>query len=303
MNGLEASLYTIAPERKQQWDTPRDDFDLIYRSDRPWEASANAKSREIFISRGTVELLWSASLAHHCFYTRLIAGRNFENGVTIDPQSDATVIKSLNLLKWALECQNGSLADDWPDDLPRPIENPVADSDESAADELCRAAAAFILHHEHAHIMLGHPPDVDNQLSISQEKDADIAAAEWVLGSLDDPDNPRYKKRILGMVQTLVLLTAQGLYTKGTRHPFGGTRHPFSYDRLSSLIDRFLAKERHVARTFATSVILLHLNNSGRQFRSQERFTSFGEVLEAACDQLAEEAAILAQQASQSFTV
>jgi hypothetical protein len=117
-----------------------------------------------------------------------------------------------------------------------------------------------------------------------------------VLGSLDDPDNPRYKKRILGMVQTLVLLTAQGLYTKGTRHPF-------SYDRLSSLIDRFLAKERHVARTFARSVILLHLNNSGRQFRSQERFTSFGEVLEAACDQLAEEAAILAQQASQSSIV
>jgi hypothetical protein len=184
MNGLEASLYTIAPERKQQWDTPRDDFDLIYRSDRPWEASANAKSREIFISRGTVELLWSASLAHHCFYTRLIAGRNFENGVTIDPQSDATVIKSLTLLKCALECQNGSLADDWPDDLPRPIENPVADSDESAADELCRAAAAFILHHEHAHIMLGHPPDVDNQLSIQPRERCRYCRCRMGVGKL-----------------------------------------------------------------------------------------------------------------------
>ena len=111
------------------------------------------------------------------------------------------------------------------------------------------------------------------------------------VGGVDDSNDPRYIKRLLGIVLAFVLPTALGLYGAS----FGGKRHPFSYDRLSSLIDRFLGRDPHVARTFAASVILLHLNNSGRQFQPQQKFASFGEALEAVCDQLAEEISSLSR--------
>jgi hypothetical protein len=55
------------------------------------------------------------------------------------------------------------------------------------------------------------------QISSSQEKDADIAAAEWVLGGVDDSNDPRYIKRLLGIVLAFVLpkLTVYGFDCAG----------------------------------------------------------------------------------------
>ena len=61
------SVFKIAPERENEFGATLTNFDLIFRNERPWKCCANPKTREIFMSRGVVELLWCGSLAHFSF--------------------------------------------------------------------------------------------------------------------------------------------------------------------------------------------------------------------------------------------
>ncbi len=278
------SVFRIAPEREAEFDTALTNFDLIYLNERPWKCYAKPETREIFVSRGAVELVWCASLAHLVFYERLIQGKRFDQRTEIDPQSDPLVRNALELLRWSLKCQfDGNNSDDWPSNLPRPLETTPQGSHEEFADELCLVSCAFLLHHELAHLRLSHSARVSNEMSIEREKDADILAAEWMLDGLDTT-NPRFVKRMLGVVQANLLATAYGLYGGN----LGGNTHPFSYDRLTSLLTRFLGYSNHDTKAFAFAVLALHFQNSGGQLKKQ-KFDDFAEALEALCDQLAAE--------------
>ena len=89
-NNLPNSIFTIAPERQAEFDTALNDFDLIFVSERRWKFCAYPERtpREIWVSRGAVELIWCASLAHFLFYTRMIQGKKFDRPTEIDPHSD-----------------------------------------------------------------------------------------------------------------------------------------------------------------------------------------------------------------------
>lgn len=283
-DNLPVSVFTIAPERKTEFDVSLDNFDLIYTNEGRWKFCADPFSREIFVSRGAVELIWCASLAHFLFYTRLIQNKKFDRPVEIDPHSDEGVSNALKLLAWAINCQlRNDNSDDWPANLPSPLKVPAKESDEHVADELCLVSCAFLLHHELAHIRLQHSAGVNDALSLSQEKEADIAAAEWVLDGID-ADSPMFVKRMLGIVQAFLLATAVGLYGGN----LGGNSHPFSYDRLTSLLNRFLGRANHFTKGIVFAVLDLHFQNSGRQLTKQA-FADQEEALEAICDQLADE--------------
>jgi hypothetical protein len=288
------SVFTIAPERQAEFDISLDDFDLIFVSERRWKFCAYPERTppEIWVSRGAVELMWCASLAHFLFYTRLIQGNRFDQPTEIDPQADPGVRNSMQLLRWAIHCQlNHDEFDNWPPDLPRPLQVPPRESDENVADELCLVSCAYFLHHELAHIRLDHATfteeELENpelaELSIAQEKEADIAAAEWVLGGID-VESPMFVKRMLGIVQGFLLTTSMGLYGGN----LGGRTHPFSYDRLTSLLDRFLGDAPHITKGIAFAVLDLHFQNSGRTL-TRQAFADPEEALDALCTQLAEE--------------
>ena len=278
------SVFRIAPEREKEFSTTLTNFDLIYSNERPWKFCANPKTREVFASRGAVELIWCASMAHLLFYEKLIQGKRFDKPTTIDPQSDPLVRNALELLRWALNCQlTGDNLDDWPSKMPKPVETPTQGSYEEYANELCLVSCAFLLHHELAHIRNHHIPGVGGDWSLSQEKEADIAAAEWMLDGIEKTD-PKFVKRMLGIVQALLLTTAFGLYAGN----LGGKNHPFSYDRLSSLVSRFLGYSSHDTKAFAFAVLALHFKNSKRHL-IKTQFSDFAEALEAVCDQLANE--------------
>jgi hypothetical protein len=74
----------------------------------------------------------------------------------------------------------------------------------------------------------------------------DIAAAEWMLDGIVGEDK-KFVKRMLGIVQAFLLVTAFGLY----RGNLGGKSHPFSYDRLTSMLDRFDGYPSHDVKAFA----------------------------------------------------
>jgi len=291
---LPNSVFTIAPERQTEFDTALNDFDLIYVNQRRWKFCAYPERtpREVWVSRGAVELIWCSSLAHFLFYTRLIQGKKFTRPVEIDPHSDPAVSKALILLRWAIDCQlKNDEGDNWPPDLPCPLQSPPKQSDENVADELCLVSCAYFLHHELAHIRLRHIGISEEQLknsqmaalSLSQERDADIAAADWVLDGIN-ADSGLFVKRMLGIVQGFLLTTAMGLYGRN----LGGNSHPFSYDRLTSLLNRFLGNANHITKGMAFAVLDLHFQNSGRTLNKQV-FADPEEALEALCNQLADE--------------
>jgi hypothetical protein len=291
---LPNSIFTIAPERQAEFDTALNNFDLIFVSERRWKFCAYPERtpREIWVSRGAVELIWSASLAHFLFYTRMIQRKKFDQPTEIDPHSDHTVSNALLLLRWAIDCQlKNDEGDNWPTGLPFPLQSPPRESEENVADELCLVTGAFLLHHELAHIRGGHATFTKEQLqdpkiaaiSVAQEKEADIAAAEWVLDGVD-VESRMFVKRMLGIVQGFLLTTAMGLYGGH----LGGKTHPFSYDRLTNMLSRFLGNANHVTKGIAFAVLDLHFNNSGRQLTKQA-FADPEEALEALCDQLAHE--------------
>lgn len=278
------SVFKIAPEREREFGTTLTNFDLIYCNERPWKFCANPKTREIFVSRGAIELIWCASLGHLLFYERLIQGKRFDKPTQIDPQSDPEVRDALALLRWSLNCQlTKDNSDDWPPHLPCPLETTSKESNENFADEMCLVSCAFLLHHELAHIRHQHIADESGDWSLSQEKEADIAAAEWILDRIN-PADKKFVKRMLGIVQAFLLATAFGLY----RGNLGGNSHPFSYDRLTSLLDRFHGYFSHDIKAFAFAVLDLYFQNTGRCLK-KTKFDDFDEALEAICDQLAEE--------------
>lgn len=293
-NHLPNSVFSIAPERQAEFDTALNDFDLIFAPERRWKFCAYPERtpHEIWVSRGAVELIWCASLAHFLFYTRMIQRKTFDRPTEIDPHSDPSVDKALRLLRWAIDCQLlNNEADDWATDLPCPLQSPVKGSDESVADELCLVTGAFLLHHELAHLRGKHATFTKEQLkdpdiaaiSVAQEKEADIAAAEWMLDGVD-VESPLFVKRMLGIVQGFLLTTAMGLYGGH----LGGKTHPFSYDRLTNMLSRFLGDANHVTKGIAFAVLDLHFNNSGRKLTKQV-FADPEEALEALCNQLAQE--------------
>lgn len=292
MRHLSDAPFLIAPERSREFDTELGHFDLIYLPSRKWKFCADPATREVFVSRGAIELLWCSSLAHFSFYSRVVAGKRFDAAGEVDLRADPVLKAHLELLAWSIGCQlNKDERDDWPGHLPRPLPNPPRNSDENVADELTLAAGGFLLHHELAHVRNRHSAPVSDELSLQQEKEADIAAAEWVLDGLCDCHDPRFTKRMLGIVNALLLTAAMSLH--GNR--LGGRTHPCSHDRLSSLIERFLGKEEHVARAFAWAVLSLHFQVSRRVIKGTE-FEDFRDGLESICDQLAGEARRKAQE-------
>jgi hypothetical protein len=278
------SIFKIAPEREKEFSTTLTDFVLIYSNERPWKFCADPKTRKIFVSRGAVELVWCASLAHLLFYERLFQGKRFDKPTIIDPQSDPVVRDAMELLRWSLNCQlSGNNNDDWPLHLPRPLETAPKASNEDFADELCLVSCAFLLHHELVHIRNQHIAGEKGDWSLSQEKEADIAAAEWMLDGIVGEDK-KFVKRMLGIVQSFLLVTAFGLY----RGNLGGKSHPFSYDRLTSMLDRFDGYPSHDVKAFAFSVLDLYFQNTGRRHK-KTGFDDFDPALAAICDQLANE--------------
>lgn len=284
---LSNSIFLIAPEREREFNRTLGDFDLAYKDKSEWIFAADPKKKTIFVSRGAVELIWCASLAHFLFYYHFIQGKSFHEPTQIDPHSHPDVDKALQLLNWALGNHfHAENQVEWPADLPAPVETPNPESNEAVADELCLVTCAVMLHHELAHIIHEHIPTREKGWSLDQEKEADNDAVDWVLG-LVSIDNPMFKKRILGIVQATALTAALSLY----RNHMGGGTHPFTYDRVSSQLNRFLGQDPHTAKDMAFAVLDLHFRNSKRGWtQGGGPFKTSEEALEALCDRLADEA-------------
>jgi hypothetical protein len=139
--------------------------------------------------------------------------------------------------------------------LPAPEDAPIANSNSHVANEVAACAAAFFLHHELAHVRLGHAPTEDSVLSIEQEREADYEAADWILGKA--PTGQIFK-RAFGITVGLAILVGRGIH-------YGyhdGETHPRTFDRLYFTLEKYAADPRDTVWAFAMVVLKLHLDNA-----------------------------------------
>lgn len=114
-----------------------------------------------------------------------------------------------------------------PDPLPPEAEQDI----ELVATELALCAAGWIMHHELAHARLGHLGSGLDPLV--QEREADKAATDWLLGSAVGVPA---KKRSLGItVATITFLRLEERAGRG-RDRFGRFDHPAAIERLHTAL-------------------------------------------------------------------
>lgn len=126
------------------------------------------------------------------------------------------------------------------------------------ADELALSSVAFLLHHELAHHRLGHPLTTDLTWKLDQERDADYAAADWILQGVPE-DDPRFRKRALGIATALAVSAAYGVHTR--RHD--GMTHPRSFDRLFHTLSRHIRDDGDEVWGFVVGILELHMTEAG----------------------------------------
>jgi hypothetical protein len=241
---LPAALVDIAPERADELRAVSEGLSLAIVDDPKFVCHYTPNAKLISISTGVIEVLWAASHAYLVLHERVLAQKH------VDPHADHVVSDAIVLLEWGFKRFVEKTNAAWPDELPRPPEN--------AADELALCAVAFILHHELAHHRLGHPVTMDLPWKLDQERDADYAAADWILQGVAE-DDARFTKRALGIATALAVLAAYGVHTD--RHD--GETHPRSFDRLFHTLSRHIRDDCDKVWAFVVGILELHMTNAG----------------------------------------
>ena len=201
-------------------------------------------SREIRTTVATQEYLWASVHAHLVLYNEycLAQGRgDFKFDARESPRGRA----ALDLLEWAETNLGAGGTACWPDTLPRPVEDPPNGSDIHAANEVYLCGAAWIIHHELAHIRLGHGA-MYVVGSVSEERDADVEATRFILSRSQVESESR--KRTVGIASAILAL--QGLEASTA---FGGQRPTLRH--LSGLTTACLSQEFLTTTRYTRSVL------------------------------------------------
>lgn len=205
---------------------------------------------------------------------------------SIDINSNPELQQAGDLLSWATSVdwqieaegkQRQTPLPDWPESLPRPIESPFKASNEDVADKLFVSAVGFILHHELAHIQFGHTKS-NGVESILNEKDADRAAAKWLLDGLE-ADDKEFVQRIFGIAVALLWTATLEAYV-----PSSGETHPPGYDRLYQILSLFVDDDWHPVWSFVSIALKMHLDASGAQFDREMSHQTARDAANYFCD-------------------
>jgi len=148
-----------------------------------------------------------------------------------------------------------SLAD-APADTPLPFEGINKDVVQIGSEMIFLHALAFVLHHELAHIQLGHT-GAEGDLSIQQEYEADAAAAQWILGAPVE-DEFDYVVRHLGVSIALLWFTSLGF-----REKYLKCGHPPSWKRLVAALEPTVTEEEDAIWGFVVLALTLHFHRHG----------------------------------------
>lgn len=190
---------------------------------------------EIHVSLKHLELLWSFTYSWMVIYERGIQ-KPLIDGTWRDEVdlSDPILLRATKLRDWSASLR--TVCTPWPQELPSPLHY-ACDVERwygGKANLVFQEAVAFLLGHEFGHAkgqhhnFLKNAPDCD---AIEAEKDADVAAFESIVMSMDDED-----ARLSKAWSILSALLSSVYLCTDLRVAFVQRRHPPLHQRLATFL-------------------------------------------------------------------
>jgi hypothetical protein len=203
---LRGCAFNIAPERQEELAKLRDRHKIVLQPvDEPNSGiRVDPVSGVVKLPVASLEYLWACSYQYWVVYQENVrAQRAGESQLNLS--TNPRLQSAETTVRWA----KNNLATDgkrpWPTSLPSPATPQEQNRDVRSVNELFLAAAAWIIHHEIAHVRLGHSTLSTTSLSMAEEKEADIAATRWLLDGLER-DDPKLLKRAFGVATAILTL-------------------------------------------------------------------------------------------------
>jgi hypothetical protein len=262
-------MKAVSPEKADQLAALLNKLGITFRIDEDAETiEFRSFSKDKVLVAGTKCLarLWVHAFAYFTIFTDAVALKQLDPEATLDLRSSDRLRKAAALLKWAVKADmKVNLANrkgihsamlSLPSELEAVFSQEDFAEDKRFADKHAFAALAFILHHELAHIRLGHTAQ-QGPLSIELEKAADRMAAEWLL---DFPGlSPReLLQRQLGIVIALGWLASLAVYIGHS-----SKTHPPAWDRLYQVLEQYVESDG-IPWAFGVTMLGVHLDNQRR---------------------------------------
>lgn len=246
------SIARIAPEKFDDIEKIRIIHDpcVVFTNDKKF-FRVNLESKEIKLPTAALEYLWCACYSFYVIYQEYVS-TNYCFTKEFDLNGNERLQKALSLYKWGLK-QLNQRSREWPRDNAKPQVELIVNEDILIANELYLCAAAWIIHHELAHIYQDHNnAPLINEESRAQETEADNSATNWILKGITD--EAVLKKRGLGVAIATLALTAKDIITG----EFKEKTHHKSFQRLYDALSPYFLDPDHVVYAFST--VICHMN-------------------------------------------
>ena len=249
------SAARIAPEKFEPLEGFRINYDpcVVFTNDQKFCFTVNTESKKIKLPTVALEYLWCACYAFYAIYQDYVLANQCSTN-EFDLNGNERSRKAFSLYKWGIE-QLNQTPKEWPRDNVKPEVGSGINEDIRVANELFLCSAAWIIHHEFAHIYCDHQnKPLNNEESRKQEKEADNSATKWILEGVSD--EAILKKRGLGVAIAALVITAQDILAG----EFKETTHPRSFQRLYDALSPYFQDPDHLVYAFST--VICHINMS-----------------------------------------
>ncbi len=268
-NALINSVARIAPEKFNTLEDFRIKHDpcVVFTNDQKFSFRVNTESKEIKLPTAALEYLWCACYAFYIMYQEYTA-ENQGSANEFDLNGSERSRGALSLYKWGMEQLHQNPLTEWPSDKVKPEVTETDNEDIRVTNELYLCAAAWIIHHEFAHIYHGHKNEpINNEESRKQEADADNSATRWILEGI--VDEVVLQKRGLGVAIATLVLTAQDILSG----EFKETTHPRSFQRLYDAISPYFQESDHLVYAFSTVICHINMAMGGMEIPKKDNET------------------------------
>lgn len=136
----------------------------------------------------------------------------------------------------------------WRAEVAPPVPDAAAKDEEWYVNNVFLGATGWVTLHEIGHIHLGHQGTVSTDVSFSQEHEADLFAANWVLSDLPLEDTRGHFRVFVICVAMFWIAIQDGIKR-------GSTTHPHAWQRLERLTSAFPREELNPGYEMAAYVL------------------------------------------------
>jgi len=253
---ISGAAFSIAPERAEALknDPSLTKFSLVVTDDRGFTFRVDTSTHEAFLPIPAMEYVWCCGYLCWQLYQAFIEAQEQERA-SVNTGEAVALSAAMGLFNWSKVNMYSPTYAGWPEG-PCPLAQPEHGTAVHVANELFLASLAWLIHHEIAHVRLGHGRAIKG-LTAKQEEECDRQATEWILNACP-PD--QLQKRQLGMV--VALFSMQFLDEPDGAESHVGS-HPPSVDRIDYCLTTAAVEDDSLVAAFAATMLLAQTTQLG----------------------------------------